>query len=453
MKTALTALLALCFWGCPWGNPSDSRPYAPARLPVGPLTLGVWLPAGLERFSWDAASERRLADLGINQLEWLQRATVDGRTAEQIAMDFCDRQGLWMPVYYEPRGFSPYDKLHNWAARKQVDGDFSAQVERRVAELKRQWQPSPGFGGYLVGHEDYAADGYPALGLTVEALRRVDGTRPAISVGAIGSYAAPERFLDAFFVEGSPANIFQHEHYVFHAQVPPQGRRLQGALDDLVGSYDAVARRLAGRNGRWHAIVQVHAEHRDGLGHSGPFYRKPSAAEIRLQAGLALTRGASGIVYFLYSSGLETVRNSQGEVVQERRYEGLIDAAGAPASGYESVQQLNAELSRIGAVLEPLYFYGAFAGERPGGNPLLHRAEEATEFGVFGDSTGPGYLLAVNRRSLEQRQVRLRPKDGLRLYDALTGAALGAVGEAARVDLEPGGLRLLQARPVAAAGP
>ena len=44
--------------------------------------------------------------------------------------------------------------------------------------------------------------------------------------------------------------------------------------------------------GAWHAIVQVQSEMRG----TQLYYRKPTATEIEVQAGLARTRGASGIV-------------------------------------------------------------------------------------------------------------------------------------------------------------
>jgi hypothetical protein len=437
----LCGLLAV--GGCNLDNPSGSRTYQPARLPMGPLVLGAWLPAGLDEFRFGPEDEDLLLELGLNQVEWLQRAEVDGRSAEEMLMDFCGRQGWWMPVYYEPPGYSPYDKLHNWTRQHEVGEGFSAKVSQLVNGLLEQWEGQAGFGGYLVGHEDYRQSTYPALELTVAELRRQDPSRPAISVGHIDSYQAVERFLDVFFVEGGAPNIFQHEHYVFRAEVPTQGGGLQRAVDDLAASYDRVADRLRGRHGRWHAIVQVQSEWRQGLGLEGFYYRKPTAAEISLQAGLALSRGASGVIYFLYSSGVEDARNGEGEIIQHRVYEGLVDRAGGATPQYRGVQQLNLLLGRLGAVLEPLYFFGAFSSADLRRNPLVRRADTGLEFGIFGAEGTERYLLVVNRQTDATRQVRLRLAASA-VTDALDGRVLPLAGNEIEVELEAGGMRLLK---------
>ena len=394
-------------------------------------------------FRFGPAEEETLLALGLNQVEWLQRAEEGGRSAEEVLMDFCSRNGWWMTVYYEPRGYSPYDKLHNWTRQTEVDADFTAKVEGLSAELLAQWDGQPGFGGYLVGHEDYRESTYEALGRTIEILQRRDPGRPALTVGHIDSYQAVGRFLDTFFTEGGAANVFQHEHYVFREGVPSEGRGLQRALDRLVESYDRVAQRLRGRHGRWHAVLQVQSEWRQGAGENGMYYRKPDAVEVRLQAGLALSRGAAGIIYFLYSSGDEEALNGEGELVQRRRYEGLVHADGRPTELYDGVRRLNADLARLGAALQGLRFYGAFAGGDLRDNPLVRRAEPELEFGLFGGGDGDRYLLAVNRRARQARKARLSVVAEA-ATDALSGVSLPLESGQVVFDLEPGGMRLLK---------
>ena len=116
LPRSLFALLLVSL-GCQFANPADSKDYEPSRLPLGELTVGVWLPAGLDEFRFGPEDQQRLAQLGANQIEWLQRSKEGDLTAEEIAMEFCNRSGLHMPVYYEAPGFSPYDKLRNWATR------------------------------------------------------------------------------------------------------------------------------------------------------------------------------------------------------------------------------------------------------------------------------------------------------------------------------------------------
>ncbi len=431
---------------CDLVNPADSEEYEPSRLPVGELTMGVWLPAGLEQFRFDEADQRLLEDLGVNQIEWLQRAEIGESTAEQVAMEFCNRAGLRMPVYYEPAGYSPYDKLHNWATRTEVDAGFDDDLRERVVSLKTQWSAAVAFSGYLIGHEDYSKKYYDALARTVEVLRQEDPLRPAITVGNIESYPSVNGFLDAFFIEADgAANVFQHEHYVFRAETPSSGPALKRQLDDLVDGYGRVARRVQDRNGRWHAIVQVHGETREGLGLSGPYYRKPSAGEIRVQVGLALARGAAGIIYFLYSSGTEEVRDGDDSVIQERLYEGLADDGGAATPAYEAVKGINQELVLLSRALEALHFHGGYRSDRLPHNELIRDADEDLDIGFFGSATSPTHILVVNRRTDIAREVQLQIH-GDHAVEAVVADELTIRDGAISLDLEAGGFRLLEVR-------
>ena len=101
-----------------------------------------------------------------------------------------------MPVFYEPRGYTPYDKLQNWATRSPLDEDFADSVGQRVAALKSQWEGALGFQGYLVGHEDYRSEYYQALAEVVAALGKVDSLRPALTVGRLDHYSDSHAFAE-----------------------------------------------------------------------------------------------------------------------------------------------------------------------------------------------------------------------------------------------------------------
>ena len=450
MRCGLLAALLLA--GCQLTNPAVSR-YEPSRLPVGDLTLSTWLPAGLDSFRFDAGDRQLLADIGFNHIEWLQEVRVGDSTAEEVAMSFAGDAGLGMPVYYPPPGFTRDDKLRDFAVMDGVEPGFDAAVRERVAALRQHWGAAPGFTGYLIGHEDYRARYYEALGNMVRILGQEDPQRPAISVGNIDHFPEVGRFLDALFAEGGAPNIFQHEHYIFRDEVPTSGRKLQKRLDALVAGYGRLARYLQDRHGRWHAIVQVHSETR-GLGSGGPYYRKPTAGEISVQVGLALSRGASGIVYFLYSSGWEWIRDSDGHLVQERFYEGIVDRDGAPTATYEAVKKLNGQLAGLGPHLRDLHFHGGWeAGDLPD-NELVSDSDPGLELGLFGDGTAATHLLVVNRRSHRGRQAGLKLAGPAR--DAVAGTSLPQVRGRTLVDLEPGSFRLLEVRretPAVEAGP
>ena len=424
--------------GCGRWNTVDGAAAAASRVPVGELVVGAWLPAGLDRYRFSAEDQALLGELGLNQIEWLQRSESDGETAEARAMAWCNEHGVQMPVFYEPRGYTPYDKLQNWATRSPLDEDFADSVGQRVAALKSQWEGAPGFQGYLVGHEDYRSEYYQALAEVVAALGKVDSLRPALTVGRLDHYSDSHAFADAFFQEGGPPPVFQHEHYVFRGDVPAAGAALQRKLSALVSGYDQVAAHLKGRWGRWHAVVQVQSEVRG----TKIYYRKPSAAEISVQVGLALTRGAAGIVYFLYSSGIEQVRDDRGQVVQTRFYEGLVDQDGVPTATYAAVQELNRQLEVLSPLLAGLYFHRGFGAGAWVDNDLLSSVGEDLEFGLFGDKLQQTHLLVVNRRTWEPRSAVLEVK-GEQISDAVTGEVLVVEDGAVAVELAAGGFRLL----------
>ena len=414
-------------------------------MPVGALTVSVWLPAGFgEEIQLGAADQQRLVDLGINQMQWLQRATDEAGSAEAQAMQFASRQGLSLPVYYEPPGFTPYDKLRNWAARQDAGTDFDAEVTTRAEALASHWGGENGFAGYLIGHEDYRADSYDALGRTVRILRDVDSLRPAISVGRLDNYPKKERFLDALFIGGGEPNQFQHEHYVFRGTVPTTwGNPLRERVRSLASGYDRVARHLRDRPGRWHAVIQVHGEDRDGT----PFYRKPTTAEIRLQAGLALARGASGIVYFLYSSGEEIIYHSDGSVRQRRDYHGLVDLAREPGQRYTAVRELNEQLSDLSTVLAPLYFRGGYISRHVPSDEPVGTDQIDVDLAYFGDRAESTHVLVVNRNTSTTRQIELQLRPGTSWVDAVTGELLVFETDRMTVTVEAGGMLLLARRP------
>lgn len=404
----------------------------PGRLAIGDLVLSAWLPAGLHEFRFTREDQDLLAASGLNAVEWMQRAEVNGLTAEDHAMRFCDARGFKMPVFYETPHFPSVGKLQNWATKAQLVAGFTDSVAVRVRALQRKWGSMRGFWGYLVGHEDYARDYYPALDAVVGVIRVLDSQRPAITVGRLDHYGSPVDFADAFFSDEGPPNIFQHEHYIFKGAVPQRGSELQDKLSFLLTGYDQVAAILHGRWGRWHAIVQVHSEMRG----TQFYYRKPTATEIEVQASLALTRGASGIVYFIYSSGIEMLSNEP-----DRVYEGLVDQSGQPTASYTAVQEINGRLQILSPVLADLFYYGATGMQ----NGLVTRPAADLEFGYFGDSVGVTHVLVVNRRTWEQRTVTLGIR-GDEVRDAVADRALAVDNGDVEVELAAGGWRFLAVR-------
>ncbi len=438
IATTIALALLAALGGCTSRESIASLDYEPSPLAIGPLTIGVWLPAGLDEYRFGPGDQKQLAELGINYLEWLQPAILeDGSTAEEAAMEFCNRTGISMPVYYAPLGYAKHDKLHDWATQT----GSTAELDKIVEALFTRWEGNRGFSGYLVGHEDYSKSFYSSLRQTVEALRFQDPDRSAVTVGNIVDYQSIEDFMDSFFVPGGPPNIFQHECYVFRNDTPYGGKKLQHQLNRLLETYDQVAHHMQGRYGRWHAIVQTMSVVREGRLN----WRKPMASEIDLQVGMALTRGAAGIIYFLYSSGLEEIFDEQGDLVMRRTYEGLVNEQGEPTASYRAVQELNGLLRRLSPVLEDLHYHGGFSSREFRRNPLVFEPQVDLEFGLFGNGVMPSHVLIVNRQTQNARNVQLSV-GGDHVQDALTGDMLEVVEGKVVVPLNAGGLRLLEIR-------
>ena len=344
--------------------PPEVESFQARGVAQGPLTIGVWLPAGLDEFRFDAADQDRLLALGINQVEWLQRASVGGSTAEELAMEFCTRNGLSMPVYYEPKGFSPYEKLRNWTTRAKVGASFQSDVRARVRALKEQWGPESGFAGYLIGHEDYRDSYYPALGQTVDVLRQEDPGRPAFTVGRLESFPSKSRFLNAFFSEVGPTNLFQQEHYIFRGTMPQTGKKLRQKLRELVTGYSGVARHLKGRNARWHAILP---SARGGAGTEGCIGKVLPQAD-RSGAGGAGGRGAGAGRLRHHLLPLQ-LGDREGARRRWRGGPGPVTTkdswieAGEPTPAYEAARELNLRLGKIGRELAALYFRGGYSAQ------------------------------------------------------------------------------------------
>ena len=415
IRFVVLCVLILIGPSCSAVNPTASFDYTPSTLAIGPLWIATWLPAGMNDFRFDQQDRDHLMSLGVNAVQWLQRYRDDQGTAEEQLMRFASDRGWQMLAYYEPRDLSPYDKLHNWAMRGEgIDLDSLRVV---VQGVYNQWNETPAFAGYLVGHEDYRRAQYGSLHDVVDMIAMIDASRPAYSVGRLRDYEDPRAFFDALFDSGGSDNVFQQEHYVFRGGVPLKGGSFQRRINLLTDGFDEVARGLEGRSGRWHAIVQVQSEVRG----TQVYYRRPTPAEIRLQVGLGLSRGASGIVYFLYSSGVEKLRDNGGRVVETRVYEGLVDVDGVPTSTYAAVQQINRDLRALSPALETLHFHGTLSSRLLLQNSLIRRIDGEVEVGLFGDGQRISHILVVNRWAHAAQRVRIELSEHA-VSHALAGA-------------------------------
>ena len=189
----------------------------------------------------------------------------------------------------------------------------------------------------------------------------------------------------------------------------------------------------------------MHGEVRDGRVH----YREPEPAEIRVQVGLALSRGASGIVYFVYGSGDEVF--GDGTIWS---YSGLIDRQGVRGQRYQAVKAINQYLHEIVEELADLHFHRAMSwpASMPENGLLRGVGGSELEFGFFGDGIRETHLLVVNRRTDRAQVVELSIIQEP-VVDVSTGERLLVVDFSERkfgaerkleIELQPGDFRLLR---------
>ena len=384
--------------------------------------------------------------------------------------------------------------------------DMEGQEERnrlgaQVDSLAAKWtmmEYADGFFGYFIGHESdpkgaggiYDSATYGNLRTVIDSIRNHDRERAIVVVGNTGHIGDPtasrtpeeeeayrdtywtpteqDAFGDVFFrsdmdMNPGPANILMNEEYILSCRDTTDDA-LQEELNSL-GSLDRArdlinAARGDGRKAEWYHIIHVGDHYRsehscwsgctDGLT-CLPYRRQPNLAELKAQAHLALARGATGIVYYAYTStfpdtlprpvtstdcaNLFTGNVSASAVVDCNDrfanavgvYQGLVEFASPDNDRdqeyamYDTVKALNDTLAILGAALYPEVSFGEhrpltwddnydnFSTDNQlsastladGVRPSADHAGAAgrLEFGQFHDDEAD-YVLVVNRDSL-----------------------------------------------------
>jgi hypothetical protein len=232
--------------------------------------------------------------------------------------------------------------------------------------------------------------------------------------------------------------------------------------------------------------------HRHWSAYSHRYYRRSTAADIRLQVYSSLAYGAKGICYYSFWNPPQMF-NENGWHEES----GIIDTLAQPTALYGDVREINASVLAIGDTLlqltscgvyhasadygrkgntgEKIYAqsanaisspYGIQSLTKPVGTGDIHSRQyqivkaidnDAALVGIFlNRNNGEYYLFLVNknRRSRERLGVildRMRFRDGVgvRVIDAATSSSLGVLASRDAdwhfsVDLEPGGGKLIR---------
>ena len=321
-------------------------------------------------------------------------------------------------------------------------------MRRRLGEtvdsLASKWTGTDygGFYGYRIGHEAdpcggdggvYNSATYDNMVTVIDSIRAYDTEHRIIAVGntfasnwtSAEQTAFGQRFFRPNTIPGgpdpSPANIFMQEIY-FLRHGDSAENDVQARFDSLRVGLDAIGTmvriaRDSSRKAEWHFIANVGDQWQTTSGSTTPcnqhYLRDPTVAELNAQVNMALSRGATGITYFLYTS---SAPNSCDD--HDYRYEGLVEYRDRSNHNqrnrravWDTVRTVNNTLRTLGDALYPLTWDAGFSFStlNPLPNSTLvnavrpstdHAATAGSlEFGVFHDDEAD-YVLVVNRHNL-----------------------------------------------------
>ena len=424
--------------------------------------IGVWQPGGhlASDVSFNHITVADLNSLGVDLLINTpnQVGITNGRyqLVEENIMSQWNDAGKGFVVQHAPEGHSsftgpthPHSEGYPWKLERYA-GSLMANCVRgafvnspmtldeinnlgeTVRLLSSKWKPYAGFYGYRIGHEHdpcgrhaipgtnptrwidgglYNRNTYANMATVINSIRAYDTDHRIV---AVGNTQAPEwtsveqdAFRTHFFrldTEPGPANIFMQEVYILGGNDITE-QRVQNEFNDLRNGLDSIGAmvrtaRDEGRRAEWHFIVQTSHTNKTG---EPDLYRHPTLPELKAQVNMALSRGATGVTYFAYTS-------SNG-YVEGYEYEGLVDLNRHRNPIWHTVQTVNDTLRTLGDALYPLTWDAGFSFStlNPLPNSTLvnavrpstdHAATAGSlEFGVFHDDEAD-YVLVVNRHNL-----------------------------------------------------
>ena len=392
--------------------------FASSNMPVGAqFVIGVWQPGGHVRqdTSFTERDVRDLLELGIDLLDdSTPRVNAFPNTAN--GQDFEEGIARQWPgrfvVYYEPENVFPWGRtLEHYAGDRGLVplGFFRRrELSAKVIALADKWGAFPGFYGYRIGHEFspagagiYDSAVYGNLAGVIDTIRVHDRSHRIIAIGDVanGNWTAQEReaFRQVFFRPERPANVVQHFRYYINVTDDSE-IKVQRKLSDLTDSFDMIGRDVRtsldeGRQAEWQFMVN--AANQDH--HRFTDIRYPRHAELKAQVYLALSRGAKGILYFLYTS-------SNGQV-SGWVYTALVDYPDRNRIQpyWNNVRAVNDTLRILGDALYPLRWVDGFPeSQLPPSTFVVGTSSDALEFGTFRDEADGNrdYLLVVNKKDV-----------------------------------------------------
>src|SRR3989304_7656685 len=274
-----------------YAQQSDTSSYFPLGL------WGIWIDQNRPPFSrdlfeneWDNEIENWNDIQGNYLVYWIPYWVQD----EVLA--FADANGYKMDIanwyYWSSQHSMLTNSLYYWMIYRPLSD--SAQVTTIINNMKSEYGSHTGFYNYTFGQEGPVND--PNLWHKVELIsRKIHELDPGRKSYMVSGWAPPQGFVDA-----TPSlDILQMDAYFFFESVGQNYTDQQVALDNYLIQYNNTMNRLKNRHTEWHAIIQAQRENRQI---ECPSRRRPNYYELRVQAYLALSRGARGVTSFIYGS-------------------------------------------------------------------------------------------------------------------------------------------------------
>ncbi len=287
---------------------------------------------------------------------------------------FCNTNNLKTCIENDPTSvpgsgpFYPYPgkndntSLYKYICRNEVSAIDCTLIRQLINNIHTTYPSEPGLGAILVAHQGrtYGADHWPYIQYACSLIHANYGNNVrSLVIDNASDWTLAN--LENFFRTIDSLDCFQHEFYPFHVGGQPSYPPTDSTIfntdafqinlidNQLIDSYNLVRQALVNSGNkytRWEVIYQAH---REWDGSSAHFWRRPTQAELWLQAFLALSRGAKGAYAYVYRSYNDASLRSFGLVDNSTTRQKInTPVYNRP---YENVAQLNEHLAAVGAAI------------------------------------------------------------------------------------------------------
>ncbi len=342
-------------------------------------------------------------------------------------------------------GVDQLDIVHRHGLRGMIrDGllsptslDSPEQRQKLDALIDRARQHPATYSYYIV--DEPSASAFPALGKLVSYLRQRDPLRMAYinlfptyanndQLGTQGDLITAYREHLRQYMEIVKPMLVSYDHYQFMQD---------GDRDQYFLNLSMVRQVSLDCGVPFLNIVQACSWH--------PTVRVPVPDEMRYLVYTTAAYGAQGISYYVY-----TAAGHEG---------GMASAEGTTTPIYDAVKSLNPEFAAIAKQLQPLHSQVVYhtAMSEPGCVPLPQDApfrldantttERGMLLGYFGKSDRPTHVVVVNLDYKTDASATLGGPESLQVFDTATGKWSPSQGKQVRLDLLPGGGKLVRISP------